>query len=535
MEPSDAKAGGFLKKRITALDAVTDGEWNRCLPDEISTMDDALRRYRPAVESALSSLGSSNPREFTRLLNSLLVRAVAAREMRSENIESTPEVRFAQGAQIFLIERFLIRNLDLGPTRRNPLLNTRFCKWLEKLSAVRRAHPHLELRYTLPEDTFSESSDPTAMILRGDGPYDSEATKEIESLTASTPNARDALRILHEKAWDLLLIPFDPSIAAATATEAIVTRRTNLDTSPNSVPVRLIRRDGNVVPWSETEIEIAVKKAFLSIKEDPDPAAEVAKGVTNRVLRDNNSFVHVEDVQDMVQEELMRQGHFKAATHYVRYRNERARLRNEQDSAEDSSQTSEEKSAQIIYAAICRTLDLPEGLVGDDYWKEITELSLEGTQVSDITALKILTSLRELSLLGTQVSELSPIENLNSLQVLTLSGTKVSDLASIKNLTNLQRLFLNLSEVGDLSPLSGLTKLGLLNCNRTFVEDLTPLKNVTSLQLLDLRYTQVRDLRPLYNLKDCLKRLWVADTPAARDEDLMKALREALPNTEILG
>ena len=33
----------------------------------------------------------------------------------------------------------------------------------------------------------------------------------------------------------------------------------------------------------------------------------------------------------MVQEELMRQGHFKAATHYVRYRDERARMRKEEE------------------------------------------------------------------------------------------------------------------------------------------------------------------------------------------------------------
>ncbi|RYZ88361.1 MAG: ribonucleoside-diphosphate reductase subunit alpha, partial [Proteobacteria bacterium] len=80
---------------------------------------------------------------------------------------------------------------------------------------------------------------------------------------------------------------------------------------PHALPVRLIRRNGNVVPWSETKIEIAVRKAFLTIKENPEPAIEVAKGVTEAIRR-GDSFVHIEDVQDIVQEELMRQGHFKA-------------------------------------------------------------------------------------------------------------------------------------------------------------------------------------------------------------------------------
>jgi ribonucleoside-diphosphate reductase alpha chain len=108
---------------------------------------------------------------------------------------------------------------------------------------------------------------------------------------------------------------------------------------PNSLPVRLIRRNGNVVPWSETKIEIAVRKAFLTIKENPEPAIDIAKGVTDRVRRGDSSFVHIEDVQDMVQEELMRQGHFKAAEHYILYRAQRSRLRIEEEArAEDPNQ-----------------------------------------------------------------------------------------------------------------------------------------------------------------------------------------------------
>ena len=113
----------------------------------------------------------------------------------------------------------------------------------------------------------------------------------------------------------------------------------DVHTGPHSLPVRLIRRNGNVVPWSETKIEIAVRKAFLTIKENPEPSVEVAKGVTDRIRRGDQSFVHIEDVQDMVQEELMRQGYFKAATHYVRYRDERARMRREEEeNAEDPAQ-----------------------------------------------------------------------------------------------------------------------------------------------------------------------------------------------------
>ncbi len=130
-------------------------------------------------------------------------------------------------------------------------------------------------------------------------------------------------------------------VAKSLAFRRSMEKNGSVDTNvtPNSLPVRLIRRNGNVVPWSETKIEIAVRKAFLTIKENPEPAVEIAKGVTERIRRGDQSFVHIEDVQDLVQEELMAQGFFKVATHYIRYRDERARLRVEEEaSAEDPNQ-----------------------------------------------------------------------------------------------------------------------------------------------------------------------------------------------------
>jgi ribonucleoside-diphosphate reductase alpha chain len=163
---------------------------------------------------------------------------------------------------------------------------------------------------------------------------------------------------------------------------------------PHALPVRLIRRNGNVVPWSETKIEIAVRKAFLTIKESPEPAAEVAKSVTERVRKGDQSFVHIEDVQDMVQEELMRQGHFKAAAHYIRYRDERARVRTlKAEVAEDPAQESmivvttedgqslfwdgTELKKRISFASIGLDLCLTEGEIEQELRRSI------GTEIKD--------------------------------------------------------------------------------------------------------------------------------------------------------
>ncbi len=93
--------------------------------------------------------------------------------------------------------------------------------------------------------------------------------------------------------------------------------------------VRLIRRNGSVVPWNENKIEIAVRKAFLAVREDADAAVLITRAITERVRTSDSAFVHIEDVQDMVQEELMRHGHFKVAESYILYRAHRTRLREE--------------------------------------------------------------------------------------------------------------------------------------------------------------------------------------------------------------
>ena len=84
--------------------------------------------------------------------------------------------------------------------------------------------------------------------------------------------------------------------------------------------VRLIRRSGQVVPWNASKIEVAVRKAFLSLQFDSEPAVELARQVTRKAQGTGQAFINIEDVQDIVQEELMRTGHFKVAESYILYR-----------------------------------------------------------------------------------------------------------------------------------------------------------------------------------------------------------------------
>ncbi|MBA4292411.1 ribonucleoside-diphosphate reductase subunit alpha [bacterium] len=110
--------------------------------------------------------------------------------------------------------------------------------------------------------------------------------------------------------------------------KSLVSQRSRLPKAETpSSTVKMIRRNQQVVPWSGDKIEIAVRKAFLSQGLNSEPAVEIAANVELKVLASGNAYVGIETIQDLVQEELMRGGHFKVAEAYITYRAERAMMR----------------------------------------------------------------------------------------------------------------------------------------------------------------------------------------------------------------
>ena len=106
---------------------------------------------------------------------------------------------------------------------------------------------------------------------------------------------------------------------------------------------RVIRRNGEVVAWDPNKIEIAVRSSFLSLGMDSTPAKEISDALTDRIARSGQEFMRIEDLQDRVQEELMRQGHYKVAESYILYRAHRAQLRQmeEEETVRDYESTQE--------------------------------------------------------------------------------------------------------------------------------------------------------------------------------------------------
>lgn len=114
---------------------------------------------------------------------------------------------------------------------------------------------------------------------------------------------------------------------------------------------RVIRRNGEVVAWNPNKIEVAVRSAFLSLGMDSSPAREISKGLTDRIARSGQEFIRIEELQDRVQEELMRQGHFKVAEAYILYRAHRSTNRQSEDDAAAAESESTQESMIVLNRA----------------------------------------------------------------------------------------------------------------------------------------------------------------------------------------
>ena len=171
---------------------------------------------------------------------------------------------------------------------------------------------------------------------------------------------------------------------------------------PVSLTTRLMRRNGQIVPWLPNKITVAVRLAFLSIEMDPAPSARIAAAVTRRVADAGQNIIGIEEVQDLVQEELMKQGHYKVAQSYILYRSYRARKREElaaQPPVVDDRQESmilvkspdgstylwngDELRKRIAFASsgleLVRTADEIEAELRRGLFNEITEADLRKT------------------------------------------------------------------------------------------------------------------------------------------------------------
>ncbi|MBU1460145.1 MAG: ribonucleoside-diphosphate reductase subunit alpha, partial [Gammaproteobacteria bacterium] len=101
--------------------------------------------------------------------------------------------------------------------------------------------------------------------------------------------------------------------------------------------LRVIKRNGTVVPYTDDKITVAITKAFLAVEGNSasassrihDTVARLTEQVTATFKRrmPSGGTIHIEEIQDQVELALMRSGEQKVARDYVIYRESRSQER----------------------------------------------------------------------------------------------------------------------------------------------------------------------------------------------------------------
>jgi ribonucleoside-diphosphate reductase alpha chain len=156
--------------------------------------------------------------------------------------------------------------------------------------------------------------------MQTDRPVESQATPQ-------TPVTGDTGETTGEKTGEK-----KGTAATATALSPSLTA-----TAPGQL--KIIKRNGTVVPYTDDKIAVALTKAFLAVEGGTAAASprirELVTALTEQVSSTfkrrlpSGGTLHIEDVQDQVELALMRSGEHKVARSYVLYREERARARAE--------------------------------------------------------------------------------------------------------------------------------------------------------------------------------------------------------------
>jgi len=101
--------------------------------------------------------------------------------------------------------------------------------------------------------------------------------------------------------------------------------------------LRVIKRNGTVVPFEASKVSVAITKAFLAVEGGTAAASsrihETVARLTEQVTATfkrrmpSGGTIHIEDIQDQVELSLMRAGEHKIARDYVIYREQQAAKR----------------------------------------------------------------------------------------------------------------------------------------------------------------------------------------------------------------
>ena len=91
--------------------------------------------------------------------------------------------------------------------------------------------------------------------------------------------------------------------------------------------MQVIKRDGTVLDYDRAKIAVAIGKANAEMEEKERASGEEIESILSYIEGKKKKRMLVEDIQDIIEEKLMEQGHYELAKTYIIYRYNRALVR----------------------------------------------------------------------------------------------------------------------------------------------------------------------------------------------------------------
>ena len=158
--------------------------------------------------------------------------------------------------------------------------------------------------------------------------------------------------------------------------------------------------------------------------------------------------------------------------------------------------------------------------------KNLVHVKVSHNNISDLSPLARLPNLSRFGSWGNPLSDLSPLVGLEVIDICggepdisTLEGTRnlkelylnfsgISDVSPVAKLTRLTRLRLTGNRISDISPLAKLTNLEWLELAANEISDVSPLAQLKQLTWLHVGDNMISDFSPLDGLREDVKIIW---------------------------
>ena len=180
--------------------------------------------------------------------------------------------------------------------------------------------------------------------------------------------------------------------------------------------MRVIKRNGSVVPYDQEKIAIAITKAFLAVEGGAAAAStrihnkvnELANVVTMTFSRrmPSGGTLHIEEIQDQVELALMRSEERTVARSYVLYREERTKARKERTGEEEGEKKQEKTGIKVVlddgtesnldeqrlYTMVAEACEGLQDVSIDEIIEEAKKNLYDGVSMSDVRPSLVMTA-----------------------------------------------------------------------------------------------------------------------------------------------